>query len=59
MPPDILAQVESFRTLEDALSWAMARKPPGEIVDVVKQDEFTLDVIFRLTPETFLVFDTT
>jgi hypothetical protein len=59
MPTDILGEVESFRTLEEALEWALARRPSGEIADVVKQDEYTLDVIVRLTADTFLVFDTT
>lgn len=59
MPTDILSEVDSFRTLEEALEWALARRPSGEIADVVKQDEYTLDVILRLAPDTFLVFDTT
>ena len=59
MPADLISEVESFRTLEDAVEWALARKPSGGIVDVVKQDEFTLDVVIRLAPDTFLVFDTT
>jgi hypothetical protein len=59
MPTDLLGEVESFNTLEEALEWALARRPSGEIADVIKQDEYTLDVVLRLTPETFLVFDTT
>jgi hypothetical protein len=59
MSTDILSDVKSFRTLEDAIGWVLARKPAGEVIDVVKQDEYTLDVVVRLTPDTFLVFDTT
>ncbi|HWP42561.1 MAG TPA: hypothetical protein VNO14_04955 [Blastocatellia bacterium] len=59
MSADLLKEVESFRTLEDAVEWALARRPSGQIADVVKQDEYTLDVVIRLAPDTFLVLDTT
>ena len=59
MPTDILSEVESFRSLEEAVLWAFARKPPAEILNVVTQDEFTHDIVIRVTPEVFLLFDTT
>lgn len=58
MSAQILSEVEQFRTLEQALQWAFAREPRAELVDVIAQDEYTHDVIVRVTPEVFLVFDT-
>jgi hypothetical protein len=56
---DILSEVESFRTLEQVMHWAFARKPPAELQSVVTQDEFTHDVVIRVAPDAFLAFDTT
>ena len=33
--------------------------PPAELSTVVTQDEFTHDVVIQVSPEVFLVFDTT
>lgn len=54
---DILNEVEHYRTLEDVMRWALARKPPAEVAGVVTQDEFTHDIILKAA-EVFLVFDT-
>ena len=59
MSADTLSQVASLKTLEEALQWAFARNPPGELVTVVTQDEFTHDVVIKAAPDQFLVFDTT
>lgn len=59
MPADILSEVASFRTLEKVMVWAFARKPPAQLLNVVTQDEFTHDVVIRVSPDVFLVFDTT
>jgi hypothetical protein len=59
MPEAILKEVEPFRTLETVLNWGLAKKPPASLVNVVTQDEFTHDVIFKIGEEIFLVFDTT
>ncbi len=56
---DLLTEVSSFRTLEQAMRWALARTPPAELLNVVTQDEFTHDVVIQVSPEGFLVFDTT
>jgi hypothetical protein len=58
MTDDILSQVESLRSLEQAMDWAFSRKPPAHLVSVVTQDEFTHDIVVRVTPDVFLVFDT-
>ena len=52
-------QVLPIQSLGQAIRWALARTPRAEFVDVVAQDEFTLDVIVRVTPKSFVVFDTT
>ena len=59
MPSDILSEVESFRSLEQAMLWAFAQKPPAELINVVTQDEFTHDIVIRVSPEVFLLLDTT
>jgi len=55
---DILNEVEHFRTLEEVMRWAFARKPPVEVAGIVTQDEFTHDVILKAAADLFLVFDT-
>jgi hypothetical protein len=55
----ILDEVEPLETLAGVLKWAFAQGPPAEIVAVVAQDEFTLDVVVRAAPDAFLAFDTT
>jgi hypothetical protein len=55
----ILEEVGPIRTLAGALDWALGRTPPAEFVDVIAQDEFTQDVIVRVGPRAFVVFDTT
>ena len=59
MSATVISEVESFRTLEAVMQWAYGRKPPAELFTVVTQDEFTHDVVIRVSPEIFLVFDTT
>ena len=59
MPRDILIELESLRTLEQAMHWAASQKPPARLVDVVTQDEFTHDVVFEAALNIFPVFDTT
>ena len=57
MDSDIISEVESFRTLEDVMRWAFARKPPAQLHEVVTQDEFTHDIVIRASEDVFLVFD--
>jgi hypothetical protein len=54
-----LPETAALKTLEQVFRWAIARDPrllPG---DVIIQDEFTHDVIFRAPDGSALVFDTT
>jgi hypothetical protein len=52
-------EASNFRILEEAFRWAIARTPVLTPTDVVVQDEFTHDVIFRAPDGSALVFDTT
>jgi hypothetical protein len=55
----LLPEVESIRSLVDAMRWARSRTPPAAFVDAIAQDEFTHDVVLRVDEETFVVLDTT
>ena len=46
-----------LRTLEDVVRWTLATG--ASIVEVVHQDEYTLDVVVRRNDARFLVYDTT
>ncbi|MCI0487966.1 MAG: hypothetical protein L0229_15355 [Blastocatellia bacterium] len=59
MSSDILSEVEQFRTLGDAMEWAFARQPAAELFTVIAQDEYTHDVVIRVSDDVFLNFDTT
>ena len=53
----LLAELQSLATLKGVLSWAMAREPRAEFVDVVIQDEFHHDVILRVSDRVYAVFE--
>ena len=53
-PGDLVGRL---RTLEEVMRWAHAGG--AEMVDVIGQDEFTNDVVFRDRDARWLVFDTT
>ena len=46
-------------TLDHAFRWALRQTPRIEPADVVIQDEYTHDVLFRASDGSFLNFDTT
>ncbi len=56
---DAVSEVAELQTLEQVFRWAIRRDPPFAPADVVIQDEFTHDVIFRASDRSTLVFDTT
>lgn len=58
-PASILADAETLQSLAAVIRWALHRAPPAEFVDVVVQDEYTHDVVLRVSDDAFLVFDTT
>lgn len=59
MSSDILSEVEKFHTLEEAMEWALARQPRAEFLTVIAQDEYTHDIVIRVSDDVFLNFDTT
>jgi hypothetical protein len=56
---DAVVEVWDLKTLERVFRWAIAREPRFTPSDVVIQDEYTHDVIFRARDGSALVFDTT
>lgn len=54
-----VGETSGFQTLEQVFRWAVARDPRFVPAEVVIQDEFTHDVIFRAPDHSALVFDTT
>ena len=53
-----LTLLRTFTTLEQVTAWAFALPDPPSL-DVVAQDEFTLDVVLGLGDGLWVVFDTT
>ncbi len=55
---DHIIEGQALQSLDDAMRWAMKREPRLVPEDVVVQDEYTHDVLFRTADSTYLVFDT-
>ncbi|WP_435007645.1 hypothetical protein P12x_004911 [Tundrisphaera lichenicola] len=58
-PRTIHESLSALKSLGDVLKWAQARTHAAEFVQVVGMDEFTNDVVLRITPELYAVFDST
>jgi hypothetical protein len=62
LPDDLRAALHELvaaqRTLEHVVRWGLADSPPRLVADVVKQDEFTLDVVMPYRGH-FVVYDAT
>jgi hypothetical protein len=56
---EAVGEAWGLTTLEHVFHWAVRREPRFAPTDVVIQDEFTHDVIFRAPDGSALVFDTT
>lgn len=56
---ELLEELAPMPTLASVVPWALRRNPPAEFVEVVVQDEFTHDVVLKIAPDLFAVFDTT
>ena len=52
-------EAQTLPTLDPAFRWALRQEPRLEPTDVVIQDEYTHDVLFRASDGSFLVFDAT
>jgi hypothetical protein len=55
---EVLAQVRLHRALDEVVRWGRAQQPPARIAEVVRQDEYTHDVIVPIGP-LFVVYGTT
>ena len=55
----IAAVVQPHRGLDDIVAWGRAQVPPVHPADVIKQDEFTHDVLVPLPSGRWLVYGTT
>jgi hypothetical protein len=55
----LLAEASQLENLDGAFKWAMNRSPRFMPGDVVIQDEYTHDVMFRALEDLFVVFDAT
>ena len=56
---ELLREAERLQTLDQAFRWAIGQEPRIVPDDVVVQDEYTHDVLFRAAENLYLVFDTT
>jgi len=56
---ELAAALGPLTTLERALNWGRARHPPSDIEEILTQDEYTHDVVMRVSASRYLVFDTT
>jgi hypothetical protein len=59
MPTTVFQEAEGFRTLDEVLRWGLAKTPPAQVVEVIAQDEFSVDVVLRLEDDCYLAFDST
>ncbi len=59
MVATLLHDAERMRSLDEAFRWAIGQSPRVEPRDVIIQDEYTHDVLFRAADGSYLVFDTT
>lgn len=55
----LVAEVGGHHGLERVVRWALSSRPARMVVDVVKQDELTQDVVVAYAPGRYLVYDTT
>lgn len=51
--------VATHTTMEHVARWVFSQTPPLDIVDIVRQDEFTHDVLVPLPDGLVLVYDST
>jgi hypothetical protein len=63
LPPaerdELAAVVARHRELDDIFAWGRTQAPPVHPADVIKQDEFTHDVLVLLPSGRWLVYGTT
>ena len=52
-------EARQLPTLDHVFKWALRQEPRFHPADVIIQDEYTHDVLFRAADDSFLVFDAT
>jgi hypothetical protein len=55
----LAATIQAHHGLDDIFAWGRAQTPPIHPADVIKQDEFTHDVLVPLPSGRWLVYGTT
>jgi hypothetical protein len=55
---ELLIEARTLQSLDEAMRWGLNHEPRITPEDVVVQDEYTHDVLFRTAENTYLVFDT-
>lgn len=55
---DLIVEARALQSLHEAIRWGLGRDPKVVPDDVIVQDEYTHDVLFRTADNTYLVFDT-
>jgi hypothetical protein len=55
----LLARPCRLRGLDEIFAWGRTQNPPVHPADVIKQDEFTHDVLVPFSPARWLVYGTT
>jgi hypothetical protein len=53
------AAVQPLRTLGDVLAWSRTATQSRQPTEIVTQDEYSHDVVFHLSGDLYLAFDTT
>jgi hypothetical protein len=56
---ELLQALEALETLGQVLRWNLAQSPRAEFVNVVVQDEYTHDVVVRISDRSYAVYATT
>ena len=56
---ELTEEARALDTLDAAFRWGISKQPRITPEDVVIQDEFTHDVLFRISESAYLVFDST
>lgn len=55
----IQAIVSSHHNLEEITRWVFSQQPPIQLLDMITQDEFSIDVMIRYDADLYLVYGVT
>lgn len=51
--------VSRHKTLEHIMTWGFEQQPPKIVVEMISQDEFSIDVILQYDTDLYLVYGVT